>query len=84
MQTIGGKSIEMPAVFKKIQDHIELFVKIINDTSSVVLSENWGQPVDKNRIKQWINLVINEATDAEMRKKARGVLERIFENYLHI
>ena len=84
MQTISGESIEMPAVFKKIQDHIELFVKIINDTPSVVLSENWGQPVDKNRIKQWINLVINEATDAEKRKKARGVLERIFENYLHI
>ena len=82
MQTIDGRCIEMPAVFKKIQDHIEIFVRIINATPTDILSDNWSQTITNNRIRQWINLVINETKDLNNKKNAKEVLECIFKDLI--
>ena len=78
MKTIDGRSVEMPAVFMKISDHIDLMCDVILHSTAELLSENWVVDVSPNRVKQWINLVISETKDLSLRINARGVLEKIF------
>ena len=81
MKTINGRHIDMPQVFAKIAEHIDLIVDILQSESNENLFENWGETISKNRIKQWIELVISETQDLSFRIKAKSVLEQIFHSY---
>lgn len=81
MKTIDGKYINMPAVFSKIADHIEIITRILLSEPSDILRESWMQSVKTNRIKQWIELIINETSDISKKFNAKGVLEEIFFEY---
>lgn len=81
MKTIDGHYIKMPAVFNKIATHIDLIYKVLSDTPTDTLSENWMEAVHRNRVKQWIELVIEGTNDITKRRDARGVLEKIFYDF---
>lgn len=78
MKTIDGRYVEMPAVFRKIAEHIDYIGEILAFTPSSIFIDNWGGKIHSNRVKQWINLVISETNDLSMRRNAKGVLEKIF------
>lgn len=77
METADGGQIWMPAVFKKISDHIRNIAEVISGTPEEVLSEKWGCAVGDDRARQWIELVINASDDLNGRIDARAVLEKI-------
>ena len=81
MKVGNGKYAYMPRVFKNIEEHIDLIVQILSSETSDVLSENWMECVFTNRVKQWIELVINYASDLSQRANAKFVLEQIFKDY---
>ena len=81
MPTIDGRYVNMPAIFRKIAEHIELIAGILTSEPSGILYENWMVNVSPNRVKQWINLVISETSDLNLRKDAKAVLEQIFYDY---
>ena len=78
MKMTDGRYVSMPSVFGKISDHIDLIVGILSHESNDMLSENWMECIAKNRIKQWIELVINQEKDISNRLVARSVLEQMF------
>lgn len=78
MEAADGGQIWMPAVFKKISDHIRNIAEVITDTPDEILSEKWGRTVETNRARQWIELVINASEDLRGRVDAKRVLEKIF------
>ncbi len=81
MKTIDGRYVSMPAVFRKIAEHIDMIVNILNTESSELLSENWATTIKRDRANQWINLVISETSDISKRVDAKAVLEQIFYEY---
>lgn len=81
MKTIDGRSVCMSAVFRKIAEHIDMIVNILTSEPSELLYENWGVSINKDRVTQWINLVISETTDLSKRQDAKAVLEQIFYDY---
>lgn len=79
MKTMNDQQVLMPAIFRKIREHLVDFKNTIDGTSTDLLQEFWGQPIQRNRIKQWIDLVIRYYTASQSEKqKARSVLERLF------
>jgi len=81
LKTIDGRSVSMPAVFRKIAEHIDLIYDYLQTETSELLSENWMTPIKSDRIHQWIDLVIHETVDVTMKINAKSVLEYIFEDY---
>jgi hypothetical protein len=81
MKTIDGRYVSMPAVFRKIAEHIDMIVDILTTEASELLYENWSINIKQDRISQWINLVISETCDLSKRKDAKAVLEQIFCDY---
>ena len=81
METIDAKQVIMPQVFVKIAEHADLIVEILQSESNDILCENWGEPTSKNRIKQWIDLVVCKMPDIPKRAIAKSVLEQIFHVY---
>ena len=81
METIDGKQIMMPQVFAKIAEHADLMIEILQSESDENLFENWGEAISKNRIRQWIDLVIRETHDISKRITEKSVLEQIFRSY---
>lgn len=80
MLTKDNKSVEMPAVFYKISEHLTEMKRVFEVTSDEALADKWGCPVSTNRIRQWINLVIKEVgADTKEGLVAKSVLEKIFE-----
>ena len=78
MKDENGLPHEMPAIFKKIKDHIGFFKDIILNTEKSTLSTYWEEPIENNRVLQWIKLVINEEKDEKDRDLAESVLRRVF------
>jgi hypothetical protein len=58
VETVDGEKLLMPAIFRKLKEHILEFRNIIQDTPSEILQDFWGQPIEYNRYNQWINLVL--------------------------
>lgn len=81
MKAMDGKEIEMPAVFKKIEDHIELVSNILHDTDPDTLFENWSVDIKENRVRQWIDIVISHAADTRTKANAKEVLTRLFQEH---
>lgn len=81
MKTSRGNYADMPAVFRKISEHIGLMVDILRTESSEVLHDSWMVNIRPDRIKQWINLVISNTIDVARRNEAKSVLEQIFIEY---
>ena len=81
MKTIDGRLVNMPQVFGKIAEHTELMVEILLSEASEILAENWAESVTKNRIEQWISLVVDKTQDIAFRIDAKSVLKRIFYDY---
>ena len=81
MQTVDGRSVEMPRVFYKIAERIDKIAEVFALTSNEILAENWQEEVSTNRVKQWINLVVAQAPTMHSRENAQGVLEKIFSDY---
>lgn len=78
METMGGTMLRMPAVFKKISDHIRNIAEVLKDTPDEVLSDKWGCDVGDDRARQWIELAVNASEDLGIRSAAKDVLEKIF------
>lgn len=78
MKTMDGRHVDMPAVFRKISEHIEQIADVIHNTPTEILAENWECAVGRDRIRQWITLVTRETTDIIKKSNAKSVLERIF------
>lgn len=81
MKSIDGRYISMPAVFRKIAEHIDMIVDILTTEASELLYENWSINIKQDRISQWINLIISETSDLSKRRDAKAVLEQIFCDY---
>ena len=81
MKTIDGRYVNMPAVFRKIAEHIDLIVGILATEPRELLYENWAAIINQDRIAQWISLVISETSNLQMKKDAKAVLEQIFYDY---
>lgn len=81
MKTIDGRYVSMPAVFRKIAEHIDLIADILTSEASGLLSENWAINIKQDRISQWIDLVISETFDLANKRDAKAVLEQIFYDY---
>ncbi len=81
MKTIDGRYVSMPAVFRKIAEHIDLIVDILTSEVSELLSESWAINIKRDRISQWIDLVTSETTDLSKKLDAKAVLEQIFYDY---
>lgn len=82
MKTIDGGYANMPAVFRKVAEHVDLIVDILSFESSDVLRENWNVNIRQDRIQQWIGLVIGETLDLARKNEVKSVLQRIFNDYM--
>ena len=71
----------MPQVFKKIREHLAYFQDVIINTPKDVLREFWCEPIERNRIMQWIRMVIREEPSQTSRAVAKSVLVRMFLDY---
>lgn len=80
MKTEAGLIIKMPAVFNKVKEHLPLFIDTLLNTPNEDLKEFWGVPIQKNRLLQWIDLVVREAGTPNESKVAQSVLKRIFKD----
>lgn len=78
MTTADGSRVLMPAVFRKIAEHKELFKNTLRECAEDVLVENWGGETTNDRGRRWIELVVSHTNDPIMRRDARKVLEFIF------
>ena len=78
MKTEAGVLIEMPAVFNKVKEHIDEFNSFLSSIPADDLQEFWGEPIQENRIEQWISLVVSDAKDLNKRDIAKSVLRRVF------
>lgn len=79
MMTEDGSRVIMPAIFRKLREHIVEFKNTLSDMPSEVFREYWGEPVEVYRAKQWIKLVLRyyQASTSE-KEKVRSVLQRLF------
>ena len=82
MKTIDCCFVEMPAIFNKVAEHIDLIFNILCNETNEFLSETWGEAVKVDRVQQWIDLVICNTKDLSKRINAKGVLKEIFNNYM--
>ena len=78
MKDEAGVIYKMPAVFKKIKEHISQFKSVIQNTPSNILEEFWEQPISDNRALQWIQLVVREGRTKNDKELAKSVLKRLF------
>ena len=69
----------MPRIFQNVSDHIETMISILLNIPSNELSGFWGQPIEKNRILQWLRLVIHEEDDSK-KAVSKSVLLRILKD----
>jgi hypothetical protein len=84
MQTSDGIVVTMPRIFKNIQTHIIEIKDALFNTEPGKLNDFWREPINNNRMRQWIGLVAKEALTPNDRNVAESVLTRVFtENGLH-
>ncbi|HIZ86517.1 MAG TPA: hypothetical protein IAC04_08505 [Candidatus Coprenecus stercoravium] len=77
MLTNSGELHNMPAIFHKIEEHIEAFKNILYNTPSLQLQEYWHESIKSNRGAQWIDLVTKYA-EGDNKTKTREVLTYLF------
>jgi hypothetical protein len=78
MQKLDGEPVKMPRIFKNIQTHILMIKDILLNTEPTKLKDFWCEPIENNRMRQWIRLVVQEASKPNDGDVAKSVLTRIF------
>ncbi len=81
MPTNDGRIINVRQVFNKIATHIDRVAEIILSESTDVLSENWQESIQTDRIEQWLNLVVSYSNNIAEKDNARRVLDKLFHDY---
>lgn len=75
----NGNRVLMPAIFRKLAEHIIEFKNKLYDTPCDILCDFWGESIEKHRGKQWIKLVLSHyQADNSEKEKAKSVLQRLF------
>ena len=69
----------MPRIFQNVSDHIDTLVSILQVTPPEDLRGFWGEPIEKNRILQWVRLVIQEEVPSK-KDVSKSVLIRILKD----
>lgn len=82
MKTEDGRIVNMPAVFRKLREHIIEFKSTLYSTPADILSEYWGESIDVSRADQWIKLVLKNYPAFKADKEiAKSVFVRLFNDY---
>lgn len=78
LPTLEGSLVRMPAVFGRIHRYHTLIAQTIEQTAQPVLEEYWGQPVERDRIRQWCVLAAVMASASVDYHRALSVLRTLF------
>lgn len=78
LPTLEGSLVRMPAVFGRIHRYRTLIAQTIEQTAQPVLEEYWGQPVERDRIRQWCVLAAVMASASVEYHRALSVLRTLF------
>lgn len=77
LKTMDMRSIRMPAIFGKIKNNIDNVLSILHNSPKEQLCNFWEEPIKRDRISQWIDLITSYANNEEDKKNAKSVLTRI-------
>lgn len=78
MFTKSGIVLRMPAAFGRIKQYKELILETLLQEDEKTLKEYWEVDIEKDRIRQWCNLVANAAQSWVGLDEAWSVLSCIF------
>jgi len=78
MPTLDNIYVKMPRIFANIQKQATSIAEILVNTEPQSLYGYWEEPIDNNRIKQWIRMVIREGSSDSEKRTAQSILSRIF------
>ena len=79
LKTLDMRTLSMPAVFGKIKNNINNVLNILLNSHKEQLCDCWREPIKRDRISQWINLIISYSNNEEERKNAKSVLFKIIQ-----
>lgn len=81
--SVMGTTLLVPAVFGRIGKYCDLIAQTILNESEETLKEYWSvSSINKNKIKQWCELVSNYAAETIGSTTAKEILFNIFKPYI--
>lgn len=82
-KTKDGKTVKMPAVFRRVKKYKELIIDIIENADEKVLSNYWKVEINNtDRLRQWCELcACNYSDNQKDYKKTISVLYNLFNFY---
>jgi len=81
MKTIDGKMVIMPQIINKISANLPNIVDVLTNTPSNELNDSWRYTVKRDRIMQWIDLVVGYAPNQSLKENAKNVLLKLFKDF---
>lgn len=80
LKNLSGLYTNMPAVFGKILNHIDEVEKVLYGTPKETLQEFWEGPVKTDRLMQWIELIVKNASNDHEKNNAKSVMLQMFKD----